>query len=105
MANVYVVTTKRFFTIGGIEYSGAVDFTDIRTFSNADKAEEYAQKQIDIIKKVIYPNDCPKFEVYDYTKEEMKNYDIYKEYKVYAQNTPNIQGVRCGIMIVKQKVE
>jgi hypothetical protein len=104
MANVYVVTTKRFFTIGGIEYSGAVDFTDIRTFSNADKAEEYAQMLIDNINKV-YPNDCPKFEVYDYTKEEMKNYYIYKEYKVYTQNTPNKQGVRYGIMIVKQKVE
>lgn len=104
MANVYVVTTKRFFTIGGVEYSGAVDFTDIRTFSNADKAEEYAQKLIDNIKNV-YPNDCPKFEVYGYTKEEMKNYYIYKEYKVYAQNTPNKQGIRYGIMIAKQKVE
>lgn len=103
--NVYVVTTKRFFLIGGVEYSGAVDFTDIRTFSNKKKAEQHAKSVIDTISEVLYPNDCPKFEMYDYPQELCKGLPMYKAYKVYAQNTYNSKGVRYGIMITKQKAE
>ena len=51
MANVYVVVKKRFFNVNGTDYAGAIDYTDIRTFSNATKAEEFVQSEIEEYKK------------------------------------------------------
>ena len=101
MANVYVVVKKRFFNVNGTDYAGAVDYTDIRTFSNATKAEEFVQSEIKKKEK-----DNPPFVMYDYTKYEFSNCDgRYKAYKIYTQEQYNSNGVRVGYMITKQEIE
>lgn len=102
MANVYVVVKKRFFNVNGTDYAGAVDYTDIRIFSNATKAEEFVQSEIEGYKK----KDCPPFVMYDYAKYEFSNCDgRYKAYKIYTQEQYNHNGVRIGFMITKQEIE
>jgi hypothetical protein len=102
MANVYVVVKKRFFNVNGTDYAGAVDYTDIRTFSNATKAEEFVQSEIEEYKK----KDSPPFVMYDYAKYEFSNCDgRYKAYKIYTQEQYNHNGVRIGFMITKQEIE
>lgn len=102
MANVYVVVKKRFFNVNGTDYAGAVDYTDIRTFSNATKAEEFVQSEIEEYKK----KGNPPFVIYDYAKYEFSNCDgRYKAYKIYTQEQYNSNGVRIGFMITKQEIE
>lgn len=102
MANVYVVVKKRFFNVNGTDYAGAVDYTDIRTFSNATKAEKFVQSEIEEYKK----EDNPPFVMYDFGKYEFSNCGgRYKEYKVYTQEQCNRYGVRIGYMITKQEIE
>ena len=103
MANVYVVAKKRFFNVNGTDYAGAVDYTDIRTFSNATKAEEFVQSEIEEYKK----KDSPPFVMYDYAKYELSNLrnGRCKAYKIYTQEQYNSNGVRIGFMITKQVIE
>ena len=102
MANVYVVTKKRYFNVKGADYLSAVDYTDIRTFSNETKAEEFVQSEIEEYKK----KDSPPFIKYDYAKYEFSNCNgCYKAYKIYTQEQYNSNGVRIGFMITKQVIE
>lgn len=102
MANVYVVVKKCFFNVNGTDYAGAVDYTDIRTFSNATKAEEFVQSEIEGYKK----KDNPPFVMYDYAKYEFSNCDgRYKAYKIYTQEQYNSNGVRIVFMLTKQEIE
>ena len=102
MVNVYVVIKKRFFNVEGTDYSGAVDYTDIRVFSNATKAEKFVQSEIEEYKK----EDNPPFVMYDFGKYEFLDCGgRYKAYKIYTQEQYNRNGVRIGYMITKQEIE
>ena len=103
--NVIVVTKKAFYKdFYGNERAMAVDYSDIHTFSNMDKAEDFVQQQIEM-EKEFSQFGCPPYEKYVYEDTLIRKSNGYKAYIVYAQNEYNTNGIRYGYMISKQVVK
>ena len=103
MSNIYIVIKKRFYEQKGIDYSFPVDYRDVRTFSNAEKADEFVQSEINNYAEKI---DSPPFGKYEYADYEFNSCNgRYKAYKTFVQERYNDNGVRICYMITKQKIE
>lgn len=103
MANVFIVTEHLFYNQNGIgDIPFAMSVTDISTFTNKDKALEYVETLIQE-KLADSPFVEPKFDRYEYTKEDARNFGV-EEIIVYSQSTYNSNNVRKSYRIVKQKI-
>lgn len=96
---VYLVVTKRFYNSHGTDYSMPTDYLDVHAFSNIKKAEaevKYQIKLIDLRTKIPFHES-------DMTPNLIGNNCVM--YKVYAQQSYNMEGFRYAFIILKQKLE
>ena len=100
MANVVIVSKHLFMNDNGVDYALGTNASDIITFSNLKKAEEYVAEQIDIYNK---DEDEPSFDYYEY-KKEYCFYQGVKAMQVYSQLGYNKNGIRKAFRITKQEI-
>lgn len=96
---VYIVIRKTFYNSHGNDYAVPTDYHDVRTFSNIKKAEAEVKYQIalnDLQTKIP-------FHEIDMTPNLISDNTVM--YKVYAQKSYNMSGLRYAFIILKQKLE
>ena len=96
---VYLVIRKCFYNSHGTDYAMPTDYLDVRAFSNIKKAEAEVKY---LIKLHDLENNIP-FHESDMTSDLIG--DNCEMYKVYAQKSYNMSGLRYAFIILKQKLE
>ena len=96
---VYIVIRKKFYNANGKDIAIPTDYLDVRTFSNIKKAEAEVKYQITLNN---IENGIP-FHESDMTPNIMT--DNTKMYKIYAQQSYNMSGLRYAFIILKQSLE